>query len=110
MTTLGKTSSGIDPLTEPLTLTIGTYTATFPPGTFLEARRREPYYFFGAIDGVNLQVVVAKAATKRFEFAATAWNADLSGTTNPVPVTLTIGNNTGTDKIELPNLWLTSQH
>jgi hypothetical protein len=33
---------------------------------------------------------------KRYAFAAAAQNANLSGTTNPVTLTLTIGDDTGT--------------
>ena len=36
---------------------------------------------------------------KRFSFQAGARNASLTGTVNPVPVTLTIGNNNGTASV-----------
>ena len=47
------------------------------------------------INGVQLEVRIAPTEPKQYAFSAVAQNAKLSDTVNPVPVTLIIGNNTG---------------
>ena len=50
-----------------------------------------------AVAGLVLRV--GPTGTKRFVFDLAAQNASLTGTVNPVPVTLTIGNNSGTTSV-----------
>jgi uncharacterized repeat protein (TIGR03803 family) len=96
--TLGHSSNGINPPAEPVTVTVGTFTTPIPPGSF-QGTGYGPFYFVGPINGVELEVGIVPTGAKRFAFAATAQNANLTGTTNPVPVTLTIGGDTGTVSI-----------
>jgi hypothetical protein len=42
-----------------------------------------------------VQALIAPTGTLRYAFAAAAEHPNLTGTTNPVPVTLTIGNDSG---------------
>jgi hypothetical protein len=91
--TLGQGSNGINPPAEPVTLQVGTFTTTIPPGSFKAVG--SSFYFAGMINGVQLEVRIAPTEPKQYAFASAALNASLSGTVNPVPVTLTIGNNTG---------------
>ncbi|MGB8898144.1 MAG: hypothetical protein WCC90_02310 [Methylocella sp.] len=96
--TLGSASNGINPAAEPVTLQIGTFAVTIPSGSFT-GEGFGPFYFAGTITGVALDVVIAPEGTKRYALRAGTRNASLSGTVNPVPVTLTIGNNRGTPSV-----------
>lgn len=93
--TLGQKSRAINPPGEPVTLKIGTFTATIPAGSF-KGSGFGPYYFIGAVNGVNLEVGIVPTGAKRYVFVATGKKADLTGTSNPVPVTISIGADTGT--------------
>jgi hypothetical protein len=58
------------------------------------------YAFEGVIDGVPLDVLIKFGSTAgSYTLLAEGRGANLKGTTNPVTVTLSIGNNTGTTKI-----------
>jgi len=95
--TLSSTAPGIDPVNQPVTLQVGTFTTTIPPGSF--KKYGTSFSFVGVIGGVNLQAVVFPTGTLRYAFLAAAEHASLTGTVNPVPVTLTIGNDTGTTSV-----------
>ena len=45
------------------------------------------------------EVGIVATGAKRYAFAAAAQNANLTGTTNPVTVTVTIGDDSGTVSI-----------
>ncbi len=92
--TLGSTSNGINPLFEDVTLRIGSFTTTIPPGSFTMTGPGD-YSFVGVIDTVTLNVLIKLKAGKEYTFQAAA-NVNLAKTKSPVPVTLTIGNDTGT--------------
>jgi hypothetical protein len=107
--TLGSASNGIDPPAEPVALKVGTFTTTIPPGSFKIAdddqnnqeegvgmKRFGPFRFQGVIDGVDLRVLIQPTGAKRYALEAEARHADLTGAKNPVPVTLTIGGDSGT--------------
>jgi hypothetical protein len=92
--TLGKNSHGINPVTENVTLQIGTFSVTIPAGSF----KRNPngrFAFQGVINGVNLQVQIVPLGNNIFTFKAEGTGVDLTGLTNPVTVVLTIGIDTG---------------
>ncbi|HEX3497256.1 MAG TPA: hypothetical protein VHT02_08830, partial [Methylocella sp.] len=91
--TLGSASNGINPPAEQVTLQVGTFTTTIPPLSFTGAGS---FSFQGVINGVNLTVGISPTGTKRYALTAVAQNASSTGTVNPVPVTLTIGPDTGT--------------
>jgi uncharacterized repeat protein (TIGR03803 family) len=84
----------ISPLTQAVTLQVGTFTTTIPAGSFQAAG--SAYFYIGTINGVQLDVVIAPLKGGQYTFDAAAANASLTGTANPVTVKLTIGNNTGT--------------
>ena len=52
------------------------------------------------IDGVHLEVEIEPTGAKRYAFHADAHNADLTGITNPVPVTQIIGDDSGTTSVK----------
>jgi uncharacterized repeat protein (TIGR03803 family) len=96
--TLGQSSKGINPPAEPVTLTVGKFATTIPSGSF-QGTGHGPFYFVGTINGVELELGIVPTGAKRYAFAAAAQNANLTGTTNPVPVSLTISYDTGTVSI-----------
>ena len=95
--TLSSAAPAINPLTQPLTIQVGNYTGTIPPGSF--KRGDTSYTFTGIINGVTLKVQITPAATLRYNFSATGTGANLTGIKNPVPVGLTIGGNCGTASV-----------
>ncbi len=100
--TLGSASNGINPLAQPVTFQVGALTTTIPPGSFtgtVTSSAFGPFTFAGTINGVSLHAAIAPTGAKRFLFQAGAQDASLTGTANPVPVTLTIGNNSGATSV-----------
>lgn len=108
--TLGTGSDGIDPLTEDVSFQVGTFSTTIPAGSFkfhpansgkgkgkgAPAR----WTFEGVIDGVELEAKITDLGGGSFEFKAEGESADLTGTVNPVTVTLTIGDDGGSTTVE----------
>ena len=98
--TLSSTAPAFYPETQPVTLQAGNFIITIPPGSFTNYAPGS-WYFQGFIGGAGLQAFIAPMGTMRYAFYAEAWNApSLTGITNPVPVTLTIGPNTGTISVD----------
>jgi len=96
--TLGATSSGINPVTEKVTLQIGTFSVTIPPSSF----KKIPigiFVFQGVINGVDLNVQIVPLGNKIFAFSAESKGVNLTRLTNPVTVVLTIGVNTGSTTV-----------
>jgi hypothetical protein len=95
--TLAAGSNGINPPTEPVTLQIGNFTITIPPGSFSIP---SPGYFtfVGVINGVSLEVVIRLTGPNHFIFGVIARNVNLTTINPPGPVgiTLTIGDDSGT--------------
>jgi hypothetical protein len=87
-----------NPAAEPVTPQIGTFAVTIPSGSFT-GKGFGPFYFAGTINGVALDVVIAPEGTKRYALRAGTRNASLTGTRNPVPVTLSIGVDSGTASV-----------
>jgi Beta-propeller repeat len=95
---LGATSNGINPVTEDVILQIGPYSVTIPSGSFTKNKKRA-YVFEGTINGVSLRVRVNPRGRSKYTFQAEGSGANLNGIVNPVTVTLTIGNDTGTTHV-----------
>lgn len=92
--TLGQSTTGINPLTQPVTLQVGDFSTIIPPGSFKAIG--SSFYFSGTVlGGTRLEIGIVPTGAKRYDFAALAQEANLTGTANPVNVTLTIGDNTG---------------
>jgi len=77
--TLSSTAPAIGPVTQPVTLQVGTFTTTIPPGSF-KKNRNGSFTFVGVIGGVSLQAVIAPTGTLRYAFLAAAQRASLTGT------------------------------
>ncbi|MGH6839302.1 MAG: choice-of-anchor tandem repeat GloVer-containing protein [Methylocella sp.] len=100
--TLGSASKEINPAVQPVTFQVGNYAVTIPPGSFtgtVTSSAFGPFFFTGTINGVSLHAAIMPTGAKRFSFQAGAQNASLTGTKNPVPLTLTVGNNSGTASV-----------
>ena len=100
---LGRASHGIHPETDSVKLEIGTFTVTIPAGSF-EGKGFGPFEFRGVIDGVDLHVEIEPTGAKRYDLKARARDANLIGTTNPVQVTLVIGDDSGTVSVKATKL------
>jgi 6-phosphogluconolactonase (cycloisomerase 2 family) len=92
--TLGRNSNGIHPLTENVTLKIGTSSETIPTGSFKQIPHGR-FSFQGVIKGVSLEVQIVSLGNNVFTFKAEGTGEDLTGLSNPVTVVLTIGDDTG---------------
>ncbi|PNE10109.1 MAG: hypothetical protein CR217_16185 [Beijerinckiaceae bacterium] len=93
------TAPAINPVTQPVTLQVGTFSTTFPPGSFAK-QLDGSFTFAGVIDGVSLKAQIRSAATLQYTFHAKATaGASLTGTKNPVYVTLIIGGDSGATSV-----------
>jgi hypothetical protein len=88
--TLSSTAPAIDPLTDAVTLQVGTFTTTIPPGSF-KKQKDGSFTFQGKIQGVGLGALIKPTGTLRYLFEAKANGANLTGTVNTVYATLAIG-------------------
>jgi hypothetical protein len=79
-------------------LTIGPFTTEIRHGSFIPGGPGL-FTFAGVIDGVDLQVGIEQQTPRNFSFAVAAQGANLTGIKKPVPVALTIGNDTGTASV-----------
>lgn len=91
---MGAGSNGIDPAQDAVTFKIGSFTTTIPAGAF----RKGPagaYAYAGKINDVSIEVLIAPLRGGRFTFQVAAYQVNLNGTTNPVTVELSIGDDHG---------------
>lgn len=96
--TLGSGSNGIDPLKEAVTVQVGTYSTTIPSGSFKQRKGR--FVFEGTINGVQLEAVLRSLILGNdYELRIEGNGADLTGTKNPVTVSVTIGDDGGSESI-----------
>ena len=98
---LGAGSSGINPPAQTVTLQVGPYTATIPAGSFRQlAYASTPVWAFkGTINDVSLLVEILALGDNSYRFFAAANPVNLTGVTNPVPVSFSIGNNAGSTSV-----------
>jgi DNA-binding beta-propeller fold protein YncE len=96
--TLGATSNGINPVPESLTLQIGTFSVTIPPGSFKQIALRI-FVFQGVINGVDLSVQIVALGNNIFALAGESKGVDLTSLINPVTVVLTVGANSGSTDV-----------
>jgi len=82
------------PVTEPVTLRVGTFSTTLPAGSFQQDKKGR-FAFKGTIDEVSLDIELTPLDSTSLAFSAKGKNADLTGTVNPVTIILTIGDDTG---------------
>lgn len=91
---LGTGTTGIDPITQTVTLQLGTFSVSVPKGSFTQTSKGD-YEFQGLVGTVALLFRITEVTNTSFNWQVNgAANAGLP-TTSPVIVGLTIGNNTG---------------
>jgi hypothetical protein len=95
---LGAGNNGIHPLSESVTIGVGTGHWTIAAGSF-RPNGSGGFVFQGFIGATGLGVVIQPLRDGSFGFGATGAHANLSGTANPVPVTLTIGDDAGSTSV-----------
>ena len=88
--TLSSTAPAINPVTQAVTLQVGTFAVTLPPGSFNE-NGKGIFSFEGLINGVTMKALIKHTGTLRYAFQAEAQGASLTGTTNPATVLVNIG-------------------
>jgi hypothetical protein len=106
---LGAENNGIDPVTENVTITFGSFSTTIPAGKF-QQQGSGLFTFEGNINKIDLKAQIHMPessydmAAKRFKpmgywFSLEATGTDLDGTVVPPEVKLTIGDDTGQAKL-----------
>jgi len=92
--TLGKNSTGINPLTEQVILRIGWFAVTIPAGNFTQMTNGT-FSFVGTINKVTYNVTIAPLGNNTFKLTANGTGKDLTKLGKQVPVLLAIGFNGG---------------
>lgn len=96
--TLNQSSNGIHPLTEAVTVQVGSFATTIPAGSFKLKKGR--YVFEGIINGVKLEAVFRSMMLGNdYEFTVEGKGAEFSKTEDVVTVGLTIGDDSGSQTI-----------
>jgi hypothetical protein len=92
---LGAGNNGANPANESVTLTIGPFSQTIPPATFTrkDTRRKTIWAFKGAKGGLTKMVITQ--AGEQWVFSAAGAGLTLVGITNPITVSLQIGDDSG---------------
>ena len=67
---MSSTAPAINPVTQPVTLQVGTFATTIPPGSFKKIGGS--FIFVGVIDGVRLKAQIRPTGTLRYAFHAEA--------------------------------------
>jgi YVTN family beta-propeller protein len=96
--TLSSTAPAINPVTQPVTIQVGSFATTIPIGSFVK-QKDGSFAFKGVIDGVSLGALIKPTGTLRYAFQAKATGANLTGTVNTVYATLIIGGNSGATSV-----------
>ena len=96
--TLSSTAPAIHPHRDQVTLQIGTFSITIPPHSFTK-QPDGSFFFTEVINGVNLTARITPTATLQYAFHAKATGVSLTGTTNPVYLTLIVGGDSGATSV-----------
>jgi hypothetical protein len=96
--TLGAHSNGINPLTEDVSLRVGTFSTTIPAGSFRRDKKGR-FKFETIIDVGVFEAVIRPLGGYRFEFKAEGEGFDLGAIANPVNVSVTIGDDGGSANV-----------
>ena len=89
----------INPPTEPVTFSVGSYSVTLPPGSFI--RYKTGYVYQKTVNHIFLGVFIKLTSSpSTYQLLVNRKGGTLTSTTSPVPVTLTIGYNSGTARMK----------
>jgi hypothetical protein len=90
--------ASVKPVTQPVKLSVGSYTVTVPPGSFV--KHPYGYDYQKTVNGIYLHLVIHFTGTPgEYILLAHRVGGTLTDTTNPLPVTLTIGNDSDTNQM-----------
>jgi len=90
---LGEDSDGIDPVNEEVLVIVGTASVIIPAGSFEENAGK--YEFDGVVSDAEVAMEIEWLFANAFTFKVEVEGVDLTGTTNPMDIDLTIGDDTG---------------
>jgi len=96
---LNAGSNGIDPLTDPLVLTVANVQFAIPAGGF----RRGPFggfAFAGKVGAIKVIASIRRLPSGKYLIAAAGTCADLTGAANPVQVGISIGDDAGASTVQ----------
>jgi hypothetical protein len=84
----------INPVTQQVTFSVGRYSVTLPPGSFV--KYKTGYVYQKTVNHIFLCVFIKFTSTPgSYALLANRFGGTLTSTTSPVPVTLAIGNDSG---------------
>jgi hypothetical protein len=90
---------GINPVTEPVTFKVGSYSVTLPPGSFVKYKTGHVYQ--KTVNRIFLCVFIKFISTPgSYALLANRIGGTLTSTTSPVPVALAIRNDSGTAQMK----------
>ncbi len=95
--TLGAESKGVDPLTQEVRLSVGTFAVTIPAGSFkpVSGQASAAFLFEGIIAGTWMDVTLSQIEGKSFELKVEGRGEPAMEIVRPEFVTLMIGSNVG---------------
>jgi hypothetical protein len=89
----------INPVTEPVTFSVGSYSVTLPPGSFV--KYKTGYVYQKTVNHIFQCVFIKFTSTPgSYALLANRIGGTLTSTTSPVPVALAIGNDSGTAQMK----------
>jgi len=86
----------VDPLTQAVTIQVGSFSITLPAGSFKAFRNGTNsgiYLYQGVVNSTTLKVQITPLGQNQFQISAYDKQIDLTGLFNPVTVTVGIGGN-----------------
>jgi hypothetical protein len=92
-------NDAIQPDKEPVQLQVGPFIGTFPIGSFKPHGDRT-YTFVGVINGAEVRATIERTGVRRYRFRADAEDTNLAGITNPVQISLSVGDNAGLTSVK----------
>ena len=96
--TLGEDSNGIDPVNEKVVVTVGSTSISIDDGFVAVGSGFE---FEGTIGGVDVKMEIEQTDIDTFEFKVKAKGLSITDISNPVEITLRIGDDIGTAPVRL---------
>jgi hypothetical protein len=87
--------ASINPATEPVTFSVGNYSAKLPPGSFV--KYKTGYVYQRTVNHIFLCIFIKFTSTPgAYQLLANRKGGTLTNSTSPMPVILAIGNDSGT--------------
>ncbi len=93
----------VDPLTQAVTIQVGSFTINLPAGsfkTFQSGTNSGSDVFNGSIDGATLKIQITPLGQNQFQISDYAKQIDLEGLANPVTVMVSIGGNAASTSVD----------